>query len=86
MTRESVSAWTTRRPFVPFVLRITGGKEYVIKHPEFAIPTLDCVLVGIADRDAEEEKAIARVKFVSMLHIVEILPYEAKDQRAASDR
>jgi len=37
------------------------------------MPTLDTVIVGIPDEDSSEP-AISRVRMVSMLHIVEIVP------------
>lgn len=73
MTRESVREWTQRIPFEPFVLKLSNGSEYSIKHPEFAMPTLDTVVVGIPDENAEQP-AVNRVKMISMLHIVEIVP------------
>jgi len=73
MTRESVREWTQRQPFEPFVLRLSNGNEYQIKHPEFAMPSLDTVVVGIPDEQSEQP-AVNRVRMISMLHIVEIVP------------
>ena len=85
MTRESVREWTQRQPFTPFVLRLSNGTDYPIRHPEFAMPTLDTVIVGIPDDDSSEP-AVNRVKMVSMLHIVEIVPLkdDAKVNRTNS--
>lgn len=73
MTRESVSEWTQRQPFIPFAMKLSNGTEYPIRHPELAIPTLDTVLVGIIENDGNQ-RAWDRFKMVSMLHIVEIVP------------
>jgi hypothetical protein len=74
VTRESVSEWTLRQPFIPFVLKLSNGTEYSVRHPEMAIPTLDTVLLGVIEEEGSQQRLWDRFKMVSMLHIVEIQP------------
>jgi hypothetical protein len=81
-TRENVHAWQQRRPFLPFVLRLTGGSEYVIRHPEMVMPTRDTVIVGIPE-DGRTDEAVARqISMLSMLHIVKIVPYREQEKQS----
>ena len=35
-TKEQLRELTTARPFIPFVVRMTGGRVFTVKHPENA--------------------------------------------------
>lgn len=35
-TNEQLRELTTAQPFVPFVVRMTGGRVFTVKHPENA--------------------------------------------------
>ena len=34
MNMETIREWLNRRPFEPFVLRLSNGEDYEVRHPE----------------------------------------------------
>ena len=34
MNMETIREWLNRRPFEPFVLRLSNGEAYEVRHPE----------------------------------------------------
>ena len=54
------------RPFKPFVLLITGGREYCVPHPEFLMITPPGRTIVVADRDGAVE--IIDLILVESLH------------------
>ncbi len=74
MTAESVQEMARRQPFEPFVIKVSGGGEYVIRHPEMVMPTQDYVVVAIPPPPDSGKKVFERVTWVSVLHIIELTP------------
>ena len=35
-TRDQLRSMLTAQPFVPFVIRMTGGRAFTVRHPELA--------------------------------------------------
>ncbi len=75
MTPENLLEWTRRRPFIPFLLHISDGTKYEIRHPEMCMPVWNAAVIGLP-RDAS--KAVAeRIELVSLGHIVRLEPLTA---------
>jgi hypothetical protein len=78
MTAESILEMTRRQPFEPFLLKVSHGMEYEIRHPDMVIPTHD--YVAIPPTPESGRKAPERVTWVSILHVVELTPMEKSGQ------
>lgn len=81
MTRESVREWTQRLPFIPFVIRMSNGAKYPVRHSDLVVPTLDVVLVAIMDHD-RQDRAWDRFRMLSMLHITHIVPLKEEPEES----
>jgi len=61
MNGDAVREWLNRRPFEPFVLRLSNGEAYEIRHPEnLAIGKTRLVVV-----DPQTD----RTAFVALIHV-----------------
>lgn len=63
-----------RRPFQPVKLALSSGQSFEIRHPETALLTRTCILVGT---DLAEDGVPAGFKIVSLLHVASIEPLAA---------
>jgi hypothetical protein len=77
VTAESFFEWTRRQPFEPFLIRVSNGNEYAIRHPDMVIPTIDYVNIAIPSDPSTGRQGYAKTTWVSMLHVVEIVPLDA---------
>lgn len=73
MRREDILNFTRAKPFVPFVIELTNGERYEIRHPDMIVPTLGMATVGVPAPGAVADAA-DRVVFVSLVHIVKAEP------------
>ncbi len=71
MTLQILRELMTRRPYVPFRLIMSSGVSYEVRHPESAMLTRTCILVGI---DAADDNVPAEFKICSLLHIASVEP------------
>jgi hypothetical protein len=63
-TREQLRALITRIPFQPFVIRMTGGRVFTIRHPENAACAPDSRALVVMDDEG--------IHFAEML-LVEVM-------------
>ena len=61
MNMETIRKWLNRRPFEPFVLRLSNGENYEIRHPENAALGKTRMAIVIPEAD--------RFVHVSLVHI-----------------
>lgn len=64
MSHETLYELLHRRPFEPFVVRLTSGESHEIRHPEMALLLKTKLVVGQPDSD--------RMAICSLLHITQI--------------
>jgi hypothetical protein len=57
------------QPFRPFRFVLADGSSYEVKHPEFCLPTLGAVHIGIPEK-GKDDPAVDHVAIVSLYHIV----------------
>jgi len=64
MNRETIQELLQRRPFEPFIMHMTNGEAFEVRHPEMAMLLKTKVIVGDPDND--------RSWICSLLHIATI--------------
>jgi hypothetical protein len=68
MTSEQIREALRARPFRSFILKTTGGREYVIDHPELAILSQSGRTMSIAT--PEDTFAILDVLMIESINVV----------------
>lgn len=64
MNPESVREWLQRRPFEPFVVRLSSGVSHEVRHPENAILTKNKLVIVYPETDS--------VAICALLHIASV--------------
>ena len=68
MNSDTIREWLLRRPFEPFVLRLSNGETHEVRHPEnLAIGKTRLIVV-----DAESDS----VAHVALIHVNSIRPLQ----------
>ena len=68
MNTETIREWLNRRPFEPFLLALSNGETYPVKHPENVIVLKTRLIIGYPETDL--------VVHVSLLHVNSLKPLE----------
>ena len=61
MNSETVREWLQRRPFDPFVVRLSDGEVHEVRHPENAVLLKTKMLIGYPETD--------RAVHISLIHV-----------------
>ncbi len=69
MNTETIREWLSRRPFEPFLLSLSNGETFAVKHPENVIVLKTRLILGYPETDS--------VAHVSLLHVNSVKPIEA---------
>ena len=69
MRREEILAVLRAVPFRPFLLRMSDGRTFEIRHPDLVLPTLSTVHVGLPGSTPD---AADQVIILSLVHVVSI--------------
>ena len=69
MNTETIREWLCRRPFESFLLALSNGETYPVKHPENVIRLKTRLILGYPETDS--------VAHVSLLHVNSIKPLES---------
>jgi len=64
MNPENVREWLQRRPFEPFLVRLSSGVSYEVRHPENAVLTKNKLVIVYPETDS--------VAICALLHITSI--------------
>ena len=64
MNRETIEELLHHRPFEPFIIHMTNGQAFQVRHPEMALLLKTKVIVGDPDND--------RSWICSLLHVASI--------------
>jgi hypothetical protein len=51
MNAETIQKWVGRRPFEPFVVRLSNGERHDVRHPENALVLRSRILIGYPEID-----------------------------------
>ncbi len=61
MNSETLREWLSRRPFEPFILRLSNAEAFEVRHPENAIVLKTKIIVGYPETE--------RVVHVALIHV-----------------
>ena len=61
MNAETIRQWLSRQPFEPFVLALSNGETYEVRHPENVIILKSRLILGYPETD--------RVAHVGLIHV-----------------
>jgi hypothetical protein len=75
MPLQDIRAALQARPFEPFLLVMTDGRTYEVRHPELVMLGFQSLAVGIAPQNAEEP-VYERVQILALSHITRLEPVE----------
>lgn len=64
MNPEAIRELLHRRPFIPFVVRLSSGENYEVKHPECVAIAKTRIVVTDPDED--------RVAVCSLMHVTSV--------------
>ena len=61
MNMETIREWISRRPFEPFVVKLSNGEAHEVRHPENVILMKSRLVIGYPETD--------RTVHVSLIHV-----------------
>jgi hypothetical protein len=67
MSPDTIRDYLRREPFEPFVIRMSNGEVYEIRHPECAIVMKTKVIVGYPEEDRTVTCALVHINSVEAL-------------------
>jgi hypothetical protein len=67
MNAEAIRGYLRREPFEPFVIRMSNGEVYEIRHPECALVMKTKVIVGYPEEDRTVTCALVHINSVEAL-------------------
>jgi len=67
MNAETIREYLRREPFEPFVIRMSNGEVYEIRHPECALVMKTKVIVGYPEEDRTDTCALVHINSVEAL-------------------
>ena len=69
MTLDAIREYLSRRPFQSFLIRLSNGDTYAVRHPDQAMPLKNGLLIGLPASDGEISD---RFVHASYLHVAAI--------------
>jgi len=73
MRAEDVLQILKNQPFEPFVIHMSDGSSYEVRHPDLALVEKSKVVLGVLGKRGREGP-LDRTVFCSLLHITRIEP------------
>ena len=67
MNADTIRDYLKREPFEPFVIRLSNGESYEVRHPECALLMKTKVIVGFPDEDRSVTCSLIHVNSVETL-------------------
>ncbi len=75
MRPEDIRNFLNKRPFQPFRITLTDGRSYEVRHPELVMVGRSAIVIGLPAPE-ESEPVFDRLVTVSLIHIMQIEPFE----------
>jgi hypothetical protein len=77
MTHDEMKQLLRQKPFVPFRVYVSDGREYDVRHPRMNLLTDDYILIGrpVPDLKPPSGSPLEQVRFENIVRI-EMLPPE----------
>jgi hypothetical protein len=73
MRAEDVLTELRRQPFVPLLIRLSKGREYVVRHPDLVLVGRSSINIGTPAPDLPPG-VFDHYDIVSLLHVAQIAP------------
>lgn len=67
MNMETIREWLNRRPFEPFVIRLSNGETHEVRHPENVVLLKSRIIVGDPETDRAVHCSLVHVNSVETL-------------------
>jgi hypothetical protein len=67
MNADTIREYLRREPFEPFVIRLSNGEVFEVRHPECAIVMKTRVIVGYPEEDRTVTCALVHINSVEAL-------------------
>ena len=67
MNADTIREYLRREPFEPFVIRLSNGEVFEVRHPERAIVMKTRVIVGYPEEDRTVTCALVHINSVEAL-------------------
>ncbi len=67
LNADTIREYLKREPFEPFVIRLSNGESYEVRHPECALLMKTKVIVGFPDEDRSVTCSLIHVNSVETL-------------------
>jgi hypothetical protein len=67
MNMEAIRDWLARRPFEPFVLKLSNGNAHEVRHPENVIVMKSRLVIGYPETDQTVHVSLIHVNSVQAL-------------------
>ena len=87
MVPHEFTGFVRQKPFRPYRLTLTDGRNYDIVHPDMAAVGFGSVIVGISSKGHKEGDSM-RTILVSLLHVIQIefIDVQASASETASSK
>lgn len=67
MNAETIREWLSRRPFEPFLIALSNGETYQVRHPENVIILKSRLIIGYPETDSVVHVGLIHVNSVKEL-------------------
>ena len=67
MNMETIRDWLGRRPFEPFVLKLSNGEAHEVRHPENVILMKSRLVIGYPEQDHTVHVSLIHVNSIQAL-------------------
>lgn len=67
MNMDTIREWLSRQPFHPFLLRLSNGDSYEVRHPENIALAKSKILLGYPETDKAVHVALIHVNAIEEL-------------------
>lgn len=84
MRQESILHWTRKQPFEPFVVQMTDGTRYEVRHPDMIMPIRGEVFLMALPRANDPTRGDKAI-MLSYFHITKVEPMEGVSSDASKN-
>lgn len=67
MNAETIQEWVGRRPFEPFVVRLSNGERHEVRHPENVLILRSRIIIGYPETDRAVHCALVHINAIEAL-------------------
>ena len=67
MNAETIREWFSRRPFEPFVVRLSDGEHHEVRHPDNVMLLKSRMIIGYPESDRAVHCSLVRINSIEAL-------------------